>query len=192
MNVEPEAENSAGKSGQETHEDEEASTRQDKLKWWQNPADGTDNNGKGWGCLLTLFILGAVIYWGYGSLNENGWIEHAHDTPVWIKGEWLVGEYRLCRMPLMPNQALPDSAHLLCGQGDIEALKDENEWPTDFVGSVSEHEFITLMAGRWSDVEQHFHVLPVDYWGRIDRSDRVMFSWRCQRNSNSLTCRAID
>jgi len=57
-----------------------------------------------------LFILGAVIYWGYGSLNENGWIEHAHDTPVWIKGEWLVGEYRLCRMPLMPNQALPDSA----------------------------------------------------------------------------------
>ena len=167
--MEPKSEDSAGKFGKETHDHEEASTHQDKLKWWQNPTSGANNSEKGWGCLLPLFIIGVIAYWGYGWLDGNAWIERDHDTPVWIKGEWLVGEYRVCQIPLVPEQPLPD-----------------------FVRGLSDPEFAELMAGRWSSLDQHFHILPVHYWGRIDRSDRKMFSWRCQRNSDSLTCKALD
>jgi len=139
-------------------------------------------------------IIGAETgYWNlYRLLDDYGWIEHDHETPVWIKGEWLAGEYRVCQMPLLPGRRLPDSAHLLCGQGEGGNAKDKDAWSADFIGSVPDHEFWGLMAGKWSAVETHFHILPVNYWGEIDRSDRTMFSWRCQRNSDSLTCKALD
>jgi hypothetical protein len=196
MSVEPETDDNAEQIAQEIHENEEAVTlpRREKVKWWQSPDSGP-NDTRRWGCIFPLLIVGIVAYWGYlgyGWLDGEGWIEHNHDTPVWIKGEWLAGEYRLCRMPLSPNQSLPLSAHLLCGQSGVDTLKDENAWPTDFVGSISDHEFFMLMAGQWSDVEQHFHVLPVNYWGKINRSNRTMFSWRCQRNGDSLTCKALN
>jgi len=126
----------------------------------------------------------------YRVLDDYGWIEHDHDTPVWIKGEWLAGEYRVCQMPLVPWQPLPDSAHLLCAQRHIEM--DEDAWPPDFIDSISEIEFVELVAGKWSPLEHHFHILPVNYWGRINRSDRTMFSWRCQRTTNGLECKALN
>jgi hypothetical protein len=148
--------------------------------------------------LLFLFGVWNIIglgtgYWNpYRLLDDYGWIEHDHETPVWIKGEWLAGEYRVCQMPLLPRQQLPDSAHLLCGQGEGENVKDKDAWSPDFIGSVPDHEFLGLMAGKWLAVETHFHILSVNYWGEIDRSDRTMFSWRCQRNSDSLTCKAMN
>lgn len=149
-------------------------------------------------CLLFLFGVWALIgletgEWNtYRVLDDLGWIEHDHDTPVWIKGEWLAAEYRVCQMPLLPGQQLPDSAHLLCGQGEGENVQDKDAWSPDFIGSVPDHEFWGLMAGKWLAVETHFHVMPVNYWGRIDRSDQRMFLWRCQRKNNSLTCEALD
>ena len=129
----------------------------------------------------------------YRLIDDHGWIEHDQDTPVWIKGEWLAGEYRVCQMPLLPGKQLPDSAHLLCGQGDGQTLKyDEDTWAFHFGSSLSDDEYRGLLAGKWSDVEKYFHVLSVKYWGKIDRSDRTVFSWRCQRNSDSLTCKALD
>jgi hypothetical protein len=123
-------------------------------------------------------------------LDGTGWIEHDHDTPVWIKGEWLAGEYRVCQMPLVPGQPLPDSAHLLCAQRHVEM--DEDAWPPDFIDSISEIEFVELIDGKWSPLEHYFHVLPVSYWGRIDRSDRTMFSWRCQNKTSGLECKALN
>jgi hypothetical protein len=144
------------------------------------------------GRLIMLVIIGYAVYGGYGWLNSVGWIEHSHDTPIWIKGEWLVGEYRVCEMVRLPQQELPATAHLLCGQGENTTLDDLNPWTPGFVGSLSDHEFYGLMGGQWSAVEEHFHVIPVNYWGRIDRSDRKdVFFWRCQRNSDSLTCKAL-
>ena len=32
----------------------------------------------------------------YRVIDNLGWIEHEHDTPVWIEGEWLPDEYRDC------------------------------------------------------------------------------------------------
>lgn len=37
-----------------------------------------------------------------------------------------------------------------------------------------------------------FHVLPVHYFGRLQRTDKWLDDWRCQRNAQSLTCRALD
>jgi len=47
--------------------------------------------------LLFLFGVWNIIglgtgYWNpYRLLDDYGWIEHDHETPVWIKGEWLAG-----------------------------------------------------------------------------------------------------
>jgi len=57
---------------------------------------------------------------------------------------------------------------------------------------LTDREFLALMAGNWSDVERHFHILPVLYWDRINRSDRPVLSGRCQRIHDSLTCKALD
>ena len=49
----------------------------------------------------------------YNSAKRNldifGWIPHSHDTPIWIGGEWLTGEYRICEMPGYPWGGLPES-----------------------------------------------------------------------------------
>jgi hypothetical protein len=88
------------------------------------------------GRVILLAIFGYGAYSGYGWLDSAGWIEHSHDTPVWIKGEWLVGEYRVCKMVRLPRQELPATAHLLCGQGEI--MDENNAWAPDFVGSLSD------------------------------------------------------
>jgi len=123
------------------------------------------------------------------NLDESGWIPHSHDTPVWIAGDWLTGEYRICKMPLMPKHSLPSSAHLICGE-NIE--QDANSWPTDFIASIPDHDFYELMGSKWDTVEQRFHVLPVRYWGRIDRKGQLMLSWRCQREASGLECKALN
>jgi len=131
-------------------------------------------------------------FWAHGAkrtLDNSGWIPHSHDTPVWIGGEWLTGEYRTCKMPLMLGHSLPSSAHLLCGQiydQDVDA------WPVDFIGSIPNHDFYELMGSNWAAVDQYFHVLPVKYWGRIDRTGRLNFSWRCQRQESGIVCDAIN
>lgn len=128
-----------------------------------------------------------------GSLDDSGWIEHSHDTPIWIGGDWMVGEYRVCQMPVMWNLTLPHSIHLICGQDFKPDL--EQPWPPDFQNSISSHDLYELIDGHWDAVDHVFHVLPVKYWGRIDRKrteDQVTFAWRCQREANELECKAIN
>jgi hypothetical protein len=43
-----------------------------------------------------------------------------------------------------------------------------------------------------SELDADFHLMPVRYNGRIDRLDKLVISWRCQRNSDSLTCNALN
>ena len=141
-----------------------------------------------------MIVVVWIVFWltasfWVGMVDDSGWIPHSHDTPVWIGGEWLTGEYRVCKMPLMPRHNLPSSAHLLCGQiydQDVDA------WPVDFIGSIPNHDFYELMGSNWAAVDQYFHVLPVKYWGRIDRTGRLNFSWRCQRQESGLVCDAIN
>ena len=66
-------------------------------------------------------------------LDNSGWIKHNLDTPVWIKGEWLGSEYRVCQMPRLRSLQLLDSAHLICGQADGQSLQyGEDTWAIHF------------------------------------------------------------
>ena len=129
----------------------------------------------------------------YRVLNSWGWIEHDHDTPVWIDGEWLSGEYRMCLMPGPQWGELPAYAHLLCGKGLLNA--EDGIWPAGFRYRLSDEEFDGIfIRGHWDSVEHYFHVLPVEYWGRIDRTDRTRttFSWSCQKRISGLVCKAMN
>jgi hypothetical protein len=53
---------------------------------------------KGVGVVLAIWLVGAVGIGAYTSLDEAGWITHNHDTPVWIAGDWIIGEYRTCQL----------------------------------------------------------------------------------------------
>jgi hypothetical protein len=59
-------------------------------------------------CAYAGFALGVcILFWignaAYQSLNNEGWIPHTHDTPVWIDGDWIIGEYRECEMLTKAN-----------------------------------------------------------------------------------------
>jgi len=50
------------------------------------------------GVLLLIAIAIQVCMAIYRGIDESGWIPHHEDTPVLTKGEWLVGEFRVCQM----------------------------------------------------------------------------------------------
>lgn len=142
-----------------------------------------------------LFVVGfivALVVNGYQSLDNSGWITHDHDTPVWIQGDWLVGEYRKCDMPVRTTR-------LFCGGDAIGGGSI-----VGFTGSVSDDDAANALNAAmtrnaqtdWTPLEKYFHVLPVRYYGRLIRperdTERAILSWRCQRNSDSLTCKALD
>jgi hypothetical protein len=142
---------------------------------------------------LAMCFSAHTVYTGIrNTLDDFGWIRHSHDTRVWIGGGWLVGEYRMCQMPLLWGHRLPASAHLLCGLDTGQDL--ENPWSTEFMSSTSDHEFYGLMGNNWTPVDHLFHILPVNYWGKIDRTGDsfVTFTWRCQRLTSGLECKAIN
>ena len=49
---------------------------------------------RGWRILLLLFL---ILTAGY-ELDEVGWIPHHYDTPVFISGGWMIGEFLTCEM----------------------------------------------------------------------------------------------
>ena len=139
-----------------------------------------------------VLVLVAVGYASYQALGRAGWIPHDHDTPVWIQGNWLVGEYRKCDMPARTTR-------LFCGE-DAVAGKSI----VGFTDSVSDDDAASAFEAamtrnpqtNWTLLEKYFHVLPVRYFGRLERperdTERDILSWRCQRNSDSLTCKALN
>jgi hypothetical protein len=122
-------------------------------------------------------------------LDDAGWIPHSIDTPTWMGGDWLTGEYRSCDMPGGLWGRLPTNAHLLCSS---DGRAREGLFPAQFHDSISPEEENSLEGGSWHGLGGHFHVLPVKYWGRIDRKDKLIFIWRCQRQASGLECGAIN
>lgn len=158
----------------------------------------------GWGCIifvcrmlgvliLVLFLAHAANTW----LDSIGWISHDHDTPVWIPGDWMVGEYRDCGMRTTTPFA-----------GIVQSQEARAELPRLFCGKnwagegVSEFEIampgpdaaVNAILGKvdWGTFDNSFHILPVLYHGRVDRPDAVFVSWRCRRLSESLECQALN
>lgn len=152
------------------------------------------------GWIAAGILLFSVASQCWGTLDRMGWIVRVHETPIWIKGDWLVGEYRLCQMrtKMVPkeNRAL-DSIEklprLFCSE-NANGL-DDFHVATALAPGDSEVQLpnaINLYGVTATSLDHHFHVIPVRYFGRIDRPDKWVISWRCRRNGDSLTCRALD
>lgn len=147
-----------------------------------------------------LFLSTAVRCWGI--LDRMGWISRVHDTPIWIKGDWLVGEYRLCQMrtKIVPEEnkaldSLEKLPRLFCsedanGLSDFHAATAAALIPND--PHVQLPNTIRFYSVTSTSLDRQFHVIPVRYFGRIDRSDKWVISWRCRRSGDSLTCKALD
>ena len=161
----------------------------------------SENN---WGCgLLIVFVI--LVAGAFSGLRESGWIPRSHDTPVWIQGDWLVGEYRDCQMRTKTapeddkNIDYPDRLpRLFCGEdrngvfdfqresGLLSLLLPPADAKPPQEGAMY---FVTVTS---DELDHYFHVMPLRYFGRIDRTDKWVTSWRCQRLSESLECKALD
>lgn len=98
----------------------------------------------------------------------------------------MVGEYRDCDM----------LTTTIVGKGQHYSSEESENFPRLFCAEVAGG-FNRYVAFRgddisWAAVGKDFHILPVKYFGRLERPDKVFISWRCQRNSNSLTCKALN
>jgi len=152
------------------------------------------------GAFLVAVVVIAYSIGGYQELNRRGWISHDHDTPVWIEGDWMVGELRDCQMrtKTVPDKrkdldSLEKLPRLFCGQ-DAKGLFDfqrEIEPPSHPIEAPPEGAMY-LIGVTSPQLDQNFHLMPVRYSGRIDWQDRWVISWQCQRKSESLECKALD
>jgi len=136
-------------------------------------------------CIVGLLLVGICI-----GVIRGGWIPHRLDTFVWIQGDWQVGEYRSCQL-LMPT------SRLFCASW--EGVRNGGSL-SEFISQVSNDDFtvafhtamIKSTESEWTSLGKYFHVLPVIYHGRIQRSDRerVVMPFVCLRRDDALTCNA--
>jgi hypothetical protein len=165
---------------------------------WSDYGSGLKQTATGWGCLILLCFVGYGIYGGYEWLDGDGWIPHDHDTPVWIHGNWMVGEYRDCVMHTagfvgLKPEVRAELPRLLCGDRGTAGSEPEflDEFHYDDPHTLAAMDAV-LYGGDWREFDNMFHVLPVLYHGRIDRQAVPTIEWRCQRLSASLECKAVN
>jgi len=136
-------------------------------------------------CIVGLLLVGICI-----GVTRGGWIPHRLDTLVWIQGDWQDGEYRSCQF-LLPAK------RLLCGSW--ESARHGGSL-SEFISQVSNDDFTVAFhaamtkstESEWASLGKYFHVLPVIYHGRTQRSDRerVLMPFVCLRRDDVLTCNA--
>jgi hypothetical protein len=168
-----------------------------------NPED------EGTGCLIACGAIAVLVFGFIWYLAvQGGFASHQHDTPIWIQGDWMVGEYRNCQMrtKTVPTQrkdldSLGKLPRLFCGEDaaglfDFQRATAAVPPPPDTQAPPEGTMYLFSVTG--DGLEQDFHVMPVRYYGRIDRTDKWVISWRCQRlnmgvlESASLECKALD
>ena len=118
--------------------------------------------------VMALLVVGSLI--GYQSLDKAGWLVHNHDTPVWIQGDWLVGEYRDCQMrtPTVPAQkkeldSLDSLPRLLCGEDANGLFNFQRETALVPVPPNIQAPPLGLMylfGVTASELDNKFHTLP--------------------------------
>jgi hypothetical protein len=145
--------------------------------------------------LLALVLLGAAIE--KISHKGVGWLaDRSHDTPVWIEGEWMMGEYRDCEMltsaptqgatpPGVPRTDLP---RLFCGQDSPQGhsfnafLDDTTVQPA----ATSKFHVFSVLYRRCPLLRYSGGCL--ERGDALDRPDDVIVPWRCQRKAEWLEC----
>ena len=208
--VEAERTSSAERNGQHGLPAGRASSAAPKETFWGAlwATTETYKTSAGWGCIIlvcqmlgVLILVWLLAHAAYTWLDSIGWVTHDHDTPVWIHGDWVVGEYRDCdmltaRVGLKP-EVRAELPRLFCGDHGSGRSEPEflQEFPYDNPNPLAAMDAV-LYGGDWRELDNMFHVLPVSYHGRIDRltvpGDLPPIEWRCQRLSASLECKAVN
>jgi hypothetical protein len=137
-------------------------------------------------------IVAGLAVTGYRIADSSDRIIHRHNTPVWIQGDWMVGQYRNCDMPV-------EAVRLFCGNslgGESglvafpEGVSDADSWAA--VGAA----YNRNNQADWSALEKYFRVLPVRFCGKLQRPEHrrpgKIILWRCQRNTKTVTCNPLD
>lgn len=151
-----------------------------------------------WVFAIIFGVVGAVA--GYGSLDQGGWITHDATTPVWIQGDWMIGEYRDCQMRTRtapPSRKELDTLsrlpRLFCAEdanGLFDFQREKN--PPSHEISAPPPGAMYLIGVTSTALDHDFHLMPIHYAGRIDRKDKWVVDWHCQRLSASLECKALN
>jgi len=115
----------------------------------------------GYGFMAVLMVVLVALIYGGLNADRLGLWWHNRDAAVYLDGDWLVGEYRICTK----HRTLSE---LDCRRG----------LPPGTVVSSG----IDLSAGFVSNEPPH--ILPVRFWGQLRRT-----RWRCQREADRLNCR---
>jgi len=139
------------------------------------------------GAVVGLGFCVSVAFSLYSELDKAGWISRDHDTPTWIEGDWMVGEYRDCDLltttPVVvgSNYSKDELLHLprlYCGRTEGGFFKYAGEFQGTNVS--------------WKAVGKSFHTFSVKYWGRLERPTRWKDAWRCKRLGESIECKALN
>jgi hypothetical protein len=118
-----------------------------------------------WGTLLILGVL--FITRGPQELDDAGWIPHKRHTPIMLNGDWMPGEERICEA-YASNITRPKVDVLSCVEGNPD------------VSAVTRRSFY------------------IKYWRRVERRNvftgfqQLKWQWRCLRQSEQVTCWAIN
>jgi len=113
-----------------------------------------------WGCVIGLFVIAYMGYWGYTALDSAGWISHREDSVITAKENWFVGESKDCTSyPLDPNSAK----------------------------SVRKPRGYAILRLSCDDGPEHN--VPITFWGRSEQPEYEWVTWRCKREPDSFTCK---
>lgn len=120
------------------------------------------------GCLIFLAIVIGIGYGVYSVIrnatDDTGWVSHDKAVDVYMKGDWLVGENRVCDGIQKPQA---DGTYL------VDALICPSDAPVDNPHNIT--------VRFWGKISRPDAV----------RQDRLP-TWQCTRNSDGFTCKALD
>lgn len=131
---------------------------------WKDFLDGIAYLLKVIGVLVVIGFTISIAVAIYQSLDSAGYIEHSSTMSVYINGNWMVGEFRNCTMD------------------------QYDSWNHKWI-SADERNINCTTAGYQT---QSSHDFPIHFNGKIDRTDKTYIDWKCQRNSASISCDAVD
>jgi hypothetical protein len=114
-----------------------------------------------------IFICGLAIWFirtFCAEADNGGWITHNQDSTVYMDGDWMEGEYRVCSTIQFNPQ---NNAVILPASRELSCIADA--YKTD----------------------RPSHMQPVKFNGRLHRESPELLEWKCQRRSDSLKCAAV-
>ncbi len=122
---------------------------------------------EGVGCLAAIGLAIGLCWFGWGYLKNSGWIGQTRITNVYMSGNWLTGEYRACKTP-------GNLASLVCpGAGKQPEALTQDPNAGCLVCDANKRSF------------------SVAFHGKISGNPADTLNWQCKRETNSISCHAV-